>query len=94
MKKITLKDLQVRIDELERQVRDLQARPVYVPVFPPSEYHPYAGPYTPFVGPSISSIPNYPLNPSITTWTTVSNPKLPVMNGTIQTFNSQEGQNK
>lgn len=31
----TSKDLQRRIEELEKQVRELQARPVYIPVYTP-----------------------------------------------------------
>jgi hypothetical protein len=48
------KKLEERIDELEKQVRELQVRPVYVPVFPPSNPPAYA--------PAIN-IPWQPLHP-------------------------------
>jgi hypothetical protein len=54
MKKVTLKQLQERIDELERQVRELQARPVYIPVFPPSNLPVAPQPWQP-------SLPTYPM---------------------------------
>jgi hypothetical protein len=56
---INIKKLQERIDELEKQVRDLQARPVYIPVFPPS--NPYILPYVPPI-----TIPWSPLQPTYT----------------------------
>ena len=39
---MTNKQLLARIEELERRVRDLEARPVYVP-YTPTPYYPYPG---------------------------------------------------
>ncbi len=80
MKKLTLKQLQERIDELERQVRELQARPVYVPVFPPSDVRSS----NPFIVPQ----PTWP--PCTTTGTVTHSSKIAQhtgMNDHIQTFN-------
>ena len=57
--KITIEKLKERIDELEKQVRELQARPVYVPVFPPSY------PVNPL---PVNPLPVYPIQPCPATW--------------------------
>ena len=47
------KELLKRVEELERRVRDLEARPVYVPVLIPSPapIQPYPGNPAPWVSP-------------------------------------------
>ena len=54
--RITIKQLQERIEELEKQVRELQARPIFVPVYPNPQI-PVPNP-TPF--PQPYTIPTYP----------------------------------
>lgn len=41
---MTRKELLQKVQELERRVRDLEARPVYVPVIQPAPIQPYPPP--------------------------------------------------
>lgn len=61
--KVTQKQLLERIEELEKQVRELQARPVYVPVFP--KYRPNPYPYQVIPTTWYQTQPYY-LSPTIT----------------------------